>query len=197
MKTVKGIITILLIIFGYMLSYAQQVQVTPAQWLEEHKKEMNNTPYIFEGTVTQQNHYNGTKQAITTCILQITKIFKGNPQLNLGTIKVVTWQGAPVINGMMSGSTSDEGYMVPIGKGGTYIIFGRIVGSGWCVDSTVTDNSVTLTTWGTDYSIVISKDSVSWYGTPQFKTKEDIYSFFQENGVSIQEQATPSDSTKH
>jgi hypothetical protein len=191
MKTIKGTITTLLIIFCYSFSEAQQVSVTPAQMIEEHKKEISNTAFIFEGIVIQQKQYNGKKQLVTTCIIQITKIFKGSPQLKVGSIKLVTKQRDK--SGDLISIPSDEGYMVPISKGSTYIIFARPAGS-WAVDSTITDNTITLTSWyGLDYPIIVhNNDAVSWYDTPQFKTKEDVYSFFKENGLTVQEQAADS-----
>ena len=189
MKTNKKIITATLIIFCSEFCQAQMVDATPEQWIVEHKKYINNTPYIFEGTVIKNNYrITGKSQALYTCIIQITKIFKGSPQLKLGSVKVVT--AKYVKNGDQIDIPSDGGDMVPIGKGGTFIIFGRPSYSSWLNDSTTTDNTIRLTIMDCDYPVVISgKDDVSWEGTPQFKTKEDIYSFFKESGVTVQEEA--------
>jgi hypothetical protein len=187
MKTIKKILATAIIISCHLLCEGQIVQPTPAQAIAEHKKQISTTSYIFEGTVTQQKYYNGRNQIVTTCIMQITKIFKGSPKLRLGSIKVVTDQA--IKSGDIISIPSDEGDVVAVVKGGTYIIFGRTVGLTWTVDSTLTDNSITLTTMGMDYPIVIyGKDSISWEFTPQFKTKEDIYSFFKENGLAAQEE---------
>jgi hypothetical protein len=188
MKTKIKLIIAVSSILCYSFSVAQVVQLTPAQAMEEHKNEIGSTAYIFEGKVTQKKYYNGKNQVVTTCIIQITKIFKGSPQLKLGSIKVITKQA--VKNGGIIVTPTDEGYVVPINKEDTYIIFCRPVNSSWCVDSTATDNNIALTTWdgGLDDPIIISGDSVNWYNTPQLKTKEDVYSFFKENGVTVQDE---------
>lgn len=187
MEIIKRIRMTIIIIFCHFSSEGQIIALTPAQAILEHKKQIGTTSYIFEATAIQQNFYNGKAQVITTCIMQITKIFKGSPQLKLGSIKVVTDQTPK--SGDIISIPSDEGDVITIVKGSTYIIFGRIVGTPWVVDSTLTDNSITLTPMGMDYPIVIhNKDSVSWEFTPQFKTEEDIYSFFKENGVTVQEE---------
>jgi hypothetical protein len=164
MRTTKRIVTTLLLIFSFSFSYAQQDSLSAEQMLGEHKKYIKNAEYVFEGTVTQQKDYNGKNQAIKTCIIQINKIFKGSPQLKLGSIKVVIWQGPAKTNGInQSMMNVDEGYWVFPVNGGSYIIFARHVGPPWCVDSTITDNNITLTTWGgVDYSIIINGDSVNW-----------------------------------
>jgi hypothetical protein len=180
MKTTKGAFTTLLIIFSHIYSQAQVDIGTPAQELTAHKEEIKSTPYIFEGTVIQQHQNNCKVEVITTCIMQITKIYKGSPQLQLGSVKVITWHKLKNSFGPV------EGYVVPVGIGGTYIIFG---GSTNSVDSTKTDNPITLSEYGMEYPVVISdKDSVNWYGTPQFKTLNDIEAFFKENGLTVQEE---------
>jgi hypothetical protein len=188
MKTTKRIITTTFIIFCYSFSYGQMVDLTPSQWLMEHKKCINSTPYIFEGTVLKRNYFRGKNQVVYTCIIQISKIFKGTPKIKLGTIKVITLQR--VKNGDIIEIPSDGEGGINLSTDNTYIVFCRNANSSWIVDSTATDNTITLTSWlDMDYPIVISgKDDVSWEGT-QFKTKEDIYSFFKESGVTVQEEA--------
>jgi hypothetical protein len=188
MKTTKRIITATFIIFCYSFSYGQMVDGTPAQWLGIHKKYINSVSYIFEGTVIKQDYYKGKNQVVYTSIIQISKIFKGSPQLKLGSIKVVTAKF--VKNGDIIDIPSEGGDGINLNKDGCYIILCRLANSSLSVDTTITDNTITLTARDCDYPVVISgKDDVSWEGTPQFKTKEDIYSFFKENGLTLQEEA--------
>ena len=184
MKTIKFFIVVTTL-FCYSLSKAQMIDLTPAQWLGVHKKYIQSATYIFEGAVIKQNHYYVKNQVVYISIIQITKIFKGSPQLKLGSIKVIT---AQAVNG---DNISDGERLVEISKRGTYIIFCKPTNPSLLIDSTVTDNTITLTQLnGMDYPIVISgKDAANWVGTPQFKTKEDIYSFFKENGLTLQEEA--------
>ena len=184
----KKTIIVVLLIFSGLFSQAQIDYLTPEQWLTEHKKEIKSTSYIFEGTVTQKKIYYGTTQAVYTSIIQVTKIYKGSPQLKLGSIKLVTEQYI-VSNGFVS--IPSDGGLLPIDKGGTYIIFAKDADSSWLVDSTVTDNSILLTRWGMDNAIAVNpkNDSVNWFGTPQFKTVNDIEGFFKANGVTVQEEA--------
>jgi hypothetical protein len=184
MKTTKGIITAALI-FCYLFSDSQKITPTPAQWIGVHRKSIERTAYIFEATVLQDIHYTGKDQKVATCIMQITKIFKGSPQLKLGTIKVVTDQ-QDIINGYITGGETDGAQLAPIGKGGTFIIFGFPAKSSWLVDSTVTDNAIILTSMEDD-SIVINGNSAKWVST-YYKTLDELYSFFKENGLTVQEE---------
>jgi hypothetical protein len=195
MKTIKGAITTLLIIFCYSFSEAQQVSLTPSQWLVEYKKEIGTTPYIFEGTVIQQQKIRWRNRLLECNIMQITKIYKGTPQVKLGTIKVIQWYGETISGDLISISPPSDYVSIVLNKGQTYIILGNPSYSDAVDSVTTTDNQINLTT--ADYPITIySNNTVSWYGTTQFKTTDDIYSFFKENGLTVREEIQRGDSAK-
>jgi hypothetical protein len=190
MKTIKGITTIVLLIFSHSFCYAQQDVPSAEQCLFSHKGQIKDTAYIFEGTVIKQKHFKARNNEFMTCnIISIAKIYKGSPKIKLGTIKVIVSDGRYESNGFVMNVADGGGYSLG-DKGSTYILFTRLADSYMLVDSAGTvDNMSILTTYGCDYPVVISdKDSANWYGTPQFKTLDDIETFFKENGLTVQEE---------
>jgi hypothetical protein len=191
MKTIKGIAIAILVIFCYSSCLAQQAYTTPSQWIAEHKVVIDTTKYIFEAIVTNLNHYKSRKGEPLTCnVMQITKIFKGNPQLKLGNIKVITF-----------GENISEGGGGPLVKDDTYIIIGRIADSYMQVEPMIaTDNNIVITQMGCDGPIyfahkyirngkVLSNQAFAarWDET-QYKILDSLYSFFKENGLTVQEE---------
>jgi hypothetical protein len=192
MKITKGFIATVVIILYHSFCIAQQKRFTASQWVGIEKKCIESAAYIFEGTVTSQECYYAKNKAILTCsVMQITKIYKGNTQLKLGTIKVLTYQSGRVKNG---GSIRVNDAGPGLGRG-HYIFFGKLADSSWIVDNMVaTDNSIILTIAG--YPIVfLGNDGAQWGGT-QYKTLDELYAFFKENGLKVEEQTVPADSTK-
>jgi hypothetical protein len=188
MKTIKGTIIVTLLISCYSFCHAQvQVQATPEQWKGVEKEMIRKSAYIFEGTVIQGKYYNGKKQQVWTDIVQITKIYKGSPKIKLGSIKIIVGQSGPKGNISM---VSSGGGGASMSKNGTYIILGRLADSLWLVDSTKTDNNITVTSLGsTNYPVVIYGNKSAQWGQARYKTLDSLYSFFKENGLTVQEEA--------
>jgi hypothetical protein len=172
----KSFIAIIVCIYSYC--NAQPIN-TPAQWLNYQKNELKKCPYIFEGKITEQN-----KIGESTCsVIQITKIYKGNPQIKLGTIKIITT--------ILAGSEA----FPQLSTGNTYIIFGSQSNSN-DFQSKVTDNSITL--WCNDWVLFVNKGAEwGWKQKTQYKTLDSLNSFFRTNGVIIQEQTSQAGSTQH
>ena len=195
MDIIKKVITIAIFVFSYSHVQAQyHKQHSPAQELEYHQKWIKSTVFIFEGTVTAQESYLTKEGRKLTCnIVQITKIFKGSPQIKLGSIKVIT----------LGGEIEDGG--VTISKDRKFIIFCQPAYSYMLIDKMVTtDNSVTLTTVDCVAPIVfndkiyrhgkeihLDRPDAQWDQT-QFKTSDDVYAHLKENGLIVQEEAAQS-----
>jgi hypothetical protein len=190
MKATKRIIAILLLSFSYSYSYSQVDIGTPSERLTEHKKIINNTPYIFEGTETTQRCYyvRHIGGEIQTCnIIQVTKIFKGSPQLKLGSIKVITYGGH--IGNTPYAEPSDGGGIPPIGKGGVYIIFGESTtfepADSKMVDSMTTDNTLIVSHF--DHIVLYNDNTAKWDYT-KYDSIDSLYSFLKEGGLTVQEE---------
>lgn len=169
MKSIKRIIITGIISLCYLFCHAQ-MQATPEQWAGVEKKMVKSSPYIFEGKVIK---YTSLRYAVLTCfVVQITKIYRGSPQLKLGTIKVIIEQDE---------NTHDGG---PFLAKGYNIIFGSLSNS-HIFDSIATDNTIVLT-----YRIapVIFRGKGAQWGMANYPTRDSLYSFFRENGLTVQEQ---------
>jgi hypothetical protein len=188
MKTQRNFIMVVLGIFCNFFANAQMTDISPSRWLVIHKQDIANAAYIFEGTTTQEKSYYG-KHGIMTCnVIQITKIYKGSPKLKLGTIKVLTVGGR--IGNEPYDPPSDGGW-IRFTTGATYIILGipaafERASDSIIVNSITTDNLFVLEY--IDHISFLSNDTVRWDYDMQFKTKEDVYSFFKENGLMVQEE---------
>ena|ERR1700721_3094488 len=189
MKTQKKFVIAFVIIFCHSFCYSQQRHPSASRELEQHKKSINTTAYIFLGSVTQQQNYYGKNKEILTCsIISITKIFKGTPQIKLGSIKVITSQGGHI--GNIYARLADDGRGITLSNGATYIIFGRQAYPYMLADTmTTTDNTLILTTMGCDNPVVFSGNNSARWGYTSYKTLDELYSFFKENGVTVQEEA--------
>lgn len=179
MKTTKEIIIVVNIIFCCSFCIAQRANPTPAQWLAYQQKEIKECPYIFEGNVTQQKCFFGLHGMMICSVIQITKIYRGSPQLKIGTIKVITNQNK---------GYKDAGPDVGIGR---YVIFGnpsipfiRIPADSNVFQSMPTDNILILAC--NDW-ISFTGNGASWEFA-QYKTTDSLYSFFKENGLTVQEE---------
>ena len=198
MNTTKKIVIALLLICSYSLSEAQQIQRTPSEELQLHKNCIKGAQYIFEGTVIKQECFYGRKgSGVLTCsVIQITKIYKGSPQINLGTIKVITKQGGQVGNGPAE-EMSDGG--PSLNKGATYIVFGKLADTSQAYQM-LTDNNLTMV--NIDFPVRYQgKDAAIWR-TTMYKNINDLYALFKENGLTVeaaaqQQSESPADSTKH
>lgn len=166
MKTIKGIVIAILIIICNSFCNAQN---TPAHWLAVQKRELKERPYIFEGKVIQQNKGG----ELTFNVIKITKIYRGSPQLKLGTIKVMSAPG---------GIDAGPG----LKKDSAYIIFGNPSNS-TAFQSVATDNLLRIQSndWISIYGI-----GASWglRQVTQYKTVDSLYSFFKANGLMVQEE---------
>ena len=159
-----------LIIFCYSLCNAQKIHFTNQEYEAMHKQDIRNSPYIFEGKVIQISSIN--KEGITCFTISITKIYKGS-ELKLGTIKVLIAQ---------TENTDDGGPF--LSKGCTYVIFGKPYNSS-LFESIVTDNTIKLTY--TDPINFYGKDGATWDNL-NYHSRDSLYSFFKENGLTVQEQ---------
>jgi hypothetical protein len=204
MKTINKIIATVIIIFCNLFCYSQyQLSDSQKVLMQQHELKVSlssiqKAPYIFEGTVThQENYYNKNGEMLTCTVISITKIFKGNPQIKLGSIKVITDQGG-TIEGHTEKSLDDGS---GLSKNGTYIIFGKTTGTANINDKMITtDNLLTLDCID-HIDFIRGGASWGWHNPTNYKTLDDLYAFLKENGLSVQEeieqqQTTPADSTK-
>ncbi len=177
MKPLNGIIITALLIFNYSLSYAQ------------HPTVIQKAKYIFEGTIIEQKCYYGAHGIMTCSVFQIKKIFKGSPQIKLGTIKIINEQGGRVGNGPISRPT-DAGPVLT--RGCTYIIFGTPSTFSRASDSVsaysiATDNLHPLDCTG-QINFHGSGASWGWRHPTNFPTTDSLYSFLKDNGLTVQEE---------
>lgn len=181
MNRTKRNIGIIILILYNSVCYAQQIEPTPEQWLIEHKKEIGSTPYIFEGKIIQQKNFQWRDRLLKCNVTQITKIYKGSPKIKLGTIKIIQWDGQTKNDDMIS-NTADY-YGVTLSKDSNYIIFGVPAYSN-ALDSLITDNETNLTAV---VGPVRLSGATAYWDEIQYKTLDSLYSFFKENGVTVQE----------
>jgi len=184
-------ITVVIIILCSNFTYAQQIRVSAKHQLEYEQKTLKNTPYIFEGVIVNQEYIRGR---LTCNIVKITKIFKGTPQIMLGSIKIMTRLdagGSKII--IFDGP---EG----INKGITYIFFSKIATDTSLLPNKIipTDNSLILT--GFEFIEINDLKNhkrfspqdpaarwVNGSGEHVFKTLEDLYAYLKDNGLTVQE----------
>lgn len=172
MKTQKAFIIIILTFFYFSIGCrGQQIQITPAQQIETQKISVKNSEYIFVGKVVKKSSIR--KAAVTCFVVQITKILRGGSQLKLGTIKVIIDRDE---------YTDDAGPL--LNKGATYIIFGKPENLN-IFDSILTDNSIRLTYF---YDPIVILGKAAQWGETKYPTVDSLYSFFKENGVTVQEE---------
>ncbi|MGP8216217.1 MAG: hypothetical protein ACLQQ4_11670 [Bacteroidia bacterium] len=167
--------------------FAQRAKASESKLLAIHKSDIQNSPYIVEGKVIKQECFYGKKGwGILTCnVIQISKIYKGSPNIQLGTIKVITDQGGQIGNEIQQ--VNDGGPFLYTGT--TYIIFCKDADSGM-THQLQTDNLPTL--MPIDEPVIYKtagtlKWDMTWYKL------NDLYTFFSENGVTV----SPADSTKY
>jgi hypothetical protein len=176
MKPIIKFFVAISIIFSDSFCNAQ----SPAQWSAFQQSELRGCTFIFEGNVTQQKVYNGKRGRMICSVIQITKIYRGNPQIKLGSIKLITKQNKGI---------ADAG--PDIGRG-HYIIFGRTYTLGGASDSStlisiVTDNLLILQT--NDWIAFTGGGAVwGWRRPTHYNTVDSLYSFFKENGLEVQEE---------
>jgi hypothetical protein len=176
MKKAKTIIIMGILCFSYLFSHAQKQSA-------QHPSAIKKAEYIFEGTITQQKYYVGRHGDIYTCsVVQITKIFRGNTQLKLGSIKVITPGGR--------NRPADSG---PGLEKGHHIIFCTLsIPFRRPADSTVfqsmpTDNASTLDCID-HIDFLADGERWGWRNPTQFKTVDSLYSFLKDNGLTVQEE---------
>jgi len=185
---------------------AQYVHLTKAQWDTEHKKLISRVSFIIEGAVIRQSTFISKSRELLTCsVLQISKIYKGDKQINIGTIKILTFQST----GSMTVSDMGEGLYV----NHSYIILGSQADSSHLSKSMLqTDNIATIYlndqidlvdstqndfTKKRNPSIMVS-DTTSKNNTVihhyiaakwdrvGYKSMEELYEFFKSSGLTIQ-----------
>jgi hypothetical protein len=157
---------------------------------------LKNTPFVFEGNVTQQGCYLTKKgELLTWSVINITKIFRGDSRIKLGSIKVITDQGGNV--GNRWDSPPSEGGVI-ISKGITYIIMGISADSSKLINNmVVTDNSLVLMVpeciQFTDPKIQkknLKDFPAAQWGRTSFKNLDELYAYLKENGgLTVQEKA--------
>jgi hypothetical protein len=177
-------------IFCYSFCNAQQDRATTAQWAMEHAKEIKSTSYIIEGTIIQQKKFHAPNHEVFTCsVILITRIYKGSPELKLGTIKVLLDDEYAEVNGGLAAITYDAG-RITLNKGGTYVILGAPTAFNpddtSMIHSMITDNTITLALAADP--VVIGKTTAQWDETT-YSPVDSLYSFFKENGITVQEEA--------
>ena len=214
MKTILKLFIVANCIFQPCYSNAQQIEMNSKDILKLQKTKLNNSTFIFEGVVTNQQCYHSAHGIATCSVVQITKIFKGSEQIKLGTIKIVTLQGGKITDNQgniteIAGMPSDDTRPM-ITKGMTYIIFGNLADSSLWGSS----ESPALTIKTDNNQIILSDDRIgldlknhnknpkiypdvtSWWGT-HFKSLDSLYSFLKENGnLIIQEEVSDSNHEK-
>jgi hypothetical protein len=163
-KPTKRLITIVLIIFAYLITYGQ------------HPTSIKKAECIFEGTIIKQTYK--PKTTLTCSVFQIKKIFKENDNIKLGTIKVESEQSTPYMK------IEDGGPGLKMGS--TYIIFGVLTDANTFL-SVSTDNLSTLRCID-NIAFVGGGAKWGWHNPTQFKTVDSLYSFFKENGLTVQEE---------
>ncbi|MGQ0829201.1 MAG: T9SS type A sorting domain-containing protein [Bacteroidota bacterium] len=95
----KKTITLLSSIFVCFISYAQtEIRGTDENLtkriIAERQQTINESPFIFEGTVIKTVGFQAKDKGIyTSNTIQINKVFRGNPLIKLGTIEVITEGG--------------------------------------------------------------------------------------------------------
>jgi hypothetical protein len=220
MKIIEKFTTVLFIVLSCSLCQAQMIGIDSAN-APNILKNYNQDPnvYVFEGYVTHMQKKNiavsNMGSEMICCVVQITKIFKGSPEIKLGTIKVLSY-------GFNENEATVNDFTPPLTEG-SHIIFGRITNSN-IFDSNSTDNAPIL-------SCVDRVDFPSYYDTfthknvlpnqrdsltklhhniillknpnvaaiwrnLKFSTRGSLYSLFNQNGLTIQEQVMPADSAK-
>lgn len=194
MNTIKKIIAVILI-SCYSFSHAQNIRLSPAQQLAHNQAALKNTTFIFEGVVVQQKCYRTKQGAVLTwSAIKITKVFKGNPQIKLGTIKVISDQGGEIGNVHYDASSEQEW---DISMGVTYILMGIPADSSmFASDMVTTDNSLVLLptecirfTEDRIQKKPIQNFPVAQWGGTSFKTLDELYAYLKENGgLTVQEQ---------
>ena len=197
MNSIKKIISAGFFIFCYFFSQGQQLKLSPAQTLDLQKRTMNNSSFIIEGVAMKQQCYYGKHTGILTCtVLKITKIFKGSPQIKLGSIKIITKQGGRVGGDLEQISDGGPG----IYEGLTYIIFGNQANLSELSssDTLVVDNSVSIKEFDLISITNVNNTKLYHKGDPaanwnnySFQSLDSLYAYLKENGsLVIQQEVT-------
>ncbi len=181
MKTTKMLMSFFISIIFSFYSYGQHMS---SQNLKKyHESSIQDAKYIFEGQlICWKPYYNKKGKVMTCCIVQITKVYRGAPQLKLGTVKIIT-RGGHMQGSDIYVTESDGGAYLPQKNG---VILG-IPTEPWNVVDTMsqTDNMVVL---GAIDFIDISEKTAQWSGDKIRITVDSVYSFFKENGLMVQEE---------
>ena len=189
MKTIYSyLIAVLLSISAFA-----QMKIAPKDtWIKQSKetaeKIIKESPYIFEGTVIKTEGFIGKdKDFYTSNTIQITEILRGNNDLKLGTIEVITHGGnATYEDPNHTGTTRvwipcQDCQELHLTQGELRIMF-------FCVPAEDNlkvlnikiDNTITLKTkeWYIGYAIAIPQTdgSISWMNL-SFKNKRELYDF--------------------
>lgn len=218
MKSTAKVITAAIFVLCSYISYSQLGfnPDDPKQRLKVQKNAMSHSAFIFEGRSTYQKTYRATRGYILTCTtIQITKIFKGNPQIKLGSIKIITEQGGG-IEGEDTPIIEPSEIGAYISNEQTCIIFADIVDTSLLgtanspAKTITTDNSPILFAGDIiryDFKEHDKTPKISplanWWGA-KFNSLEELYAYLKDNGgLIIQAEAvkpkqliSPADSTK-
>jgi hypothetical protein len=194
MKSIKKITALATLLAFSCYSYVLKAQNNASQnrTLEYHQKTLKKAQYVFEGTVIKQEAYSNKKGESRTCtVFQIEKIFKGSGQIHLGTIKIITNQGKGLVDGR------------PVLGKGRYIIIGSQTDSSnlktpaFDADNSAVPSVETLVEIGRDSYLKGKKihhdTPIIWVGSQieggtLYNTIEELYGFFKENGLTVEEE---------
>ncbi|HSY75675.1 MAG TPA: hypothetical protein VK890_02395 [Bacteroidia bacterium] len=157
------------------------------QQANSEKQSINNTSYIFEGTVIEQKCYEAKEHTLTCSVVQITKIYKGSSKIKCGTIKVITNQSGKYIT-IKGKDTLHIEYIIDhsqgIYMGETYIILGNPVDSTITTTPLKAENALKLEIFDL---IELDKNTAIWRRYNHKTTLDSLYTFFNENGLVLVE----------
>ncbi|MEI6487837.1 MAG: hypothetical protein WCP52_02675 [Bacteroidota bacterium] len=192
MNTTKKILIAVIIIICNFSSYAQREKLSKEELLKSQQRTIKEVTFIFEGVATKQEGYLTKKKEPFTCTtIQITKIFKGSPQIKLGTIKVIT-EGRP-------DDIISDGGDTKLYTGLTFIIMASIANPDILPNNTITtDNPQSLLITSDVIRIADTTNKrlyhkgttpmATWYET-KYNTLDDLYTFLKEKcSLTIQEE---------
>lgn len=192
MKTIVQYLVICHCILINASSFAQQLRFTEAEQLAAELKSIQNSPYIFEGMVIKQEEDGGS---ITRNVISINRIYKGYPEISIGTIQIMTNQ-----------STIENGILIFDGPAGIapnirYLFFCNKVTSSIMMpsDTLNTNNSIVMHGYEFIYlqretDRIIPEIYAFWCNSRSkrtFKTQNDLTAYLNNKGLNVQAEAQP------
>ena len=169
---------------------------------------MGHSAFIFEGRAISQKIYRARGYVLTCTTIQIARIFKGSPQIKLGSIKIITEQGG-VVEGEDIPSIEPSEIGAYISSEQTGLIFADIADTSLVgtVNSparmVTTDNSQVLFAGDIiryDFKEHDKTPKISplanWWGA-KFNSLDELYAYLKDNGgLTIQEEVSQPQQSK-